>query len=157
MNMGAKMAEVKQHVFPFADLEPGTYRYGRTDAAPQQTVTVELNPGMHRDTRLVVRFKPGYYPSSLKDLPCDAVFTAIPADEKIVDFSELWVGDRFQTLYDDGTPLFNQVWTKLSHDTARQHSPEEIKLKERGYGYIGSATCSFEPDEKVRFVPVVLP
>ena len=150
------MADVKRHEWPWKELEPGTYRYGIGKNKPTQTVTVEVNQGMHVDTKLVVRFKPGYYPSSLRDLAGDAYLEEIPADEKIVEFSELWVGDRFQTLYDDGTPLFNQVWTKLGHNTARQHSPEEIKLNERGYGYIGSATCSFEPDEKVRFVSVVL-
>lgn len=150
------MADAKRYEYPFTDLEPGTYRYGVGKSAPLQTVTVELNPGMHVNTRLVVRFKPGYYPSSLKDLPADAYFQAIPADEMIVDFSELWGGDRFQALYEDGTPVSHQVWTKLDHNTARCHSTEEINLKEHGYGYIGSAACSFQPEEKVKFVPVVL-
>lgn len=60
-------------------------------------------------------------------------------------FGALWVGDRFATL---GT-----LWTKLGHDTARQHSAESIALGQRGEGYIGDAICSFEREDAVTFVP----
>lgn len=155
LSMENNMSNTRRYEYPFTDLEPGTYRYGAGSNRPTQTVTVGLNPGMHRDTRLVVTFTPGYYPSSFKDLPHGVYFEEIPEDETIVLFLELWVGDRFQTLRPDGTPV--QVWTKLDSTTARQHRQSEIELKERGYGYVGSATCSFESSEQVKFLPVVLP
>lgn len=64
-----------------------------------------------------------------------------------IEFKELWIADRFK--------LSNgSLWTKVGNDTARQHSKESINLKERGYGYLGDAICSFEPEDKVEFVPV---
>lgn len=63
-----------------------------------------------------------------------------------VKFKELWIGDRFLA--------HNGLWTKISKDTARQHCERELNLKERGWGYIGSAHCSFEePEYEVEFVP----
>lgn len=60
-------------------------------------------------------------------------------------FGALWVGDRFMA--------YGNLWTRLDHRTARQHSPESIKLGERGGGYIGDTICSFTSDEEVEFVP----
>ena len=60
-------------------------------------------------------------------------------------FAGLWVGDRFNA--------YGHMWTKLGHATARQHSPEAIALRERGYGYICDTICSFEPESAVDFVP----
>lgn len=61
-------------------------------------------------------------------------------------FSKLWVGDRFEQ--GDGI-----VWTKISRDTARRHGLESVALRERGYGYIGDALCSFEEIDPVFFLP----
>jgi hypothetical protein len=63
-----------------------------------------------------------------------------------VKFSALWLGDRFTS--------GDKLWTKLSHSTARNHSSEELALEENGFGYIGSAVCSFEPDDMVVFAAV---
>lgn len=63
-----------------------------------------------------------------------------------VKFSDLWVGDRFYS--------GKNLWTKLDHRTARQHSKQSISLREKGYGYIGDTICSFEPEDKVNFAPV---
>jgi hypothetical protein len=60
-------------------------------------------------------------------------------------FGTLWVGDRF-TAYDN-------LWTKLGHDTARQHSESGLKLGDRGYGYIADTICSFDKHDAVTFVP----
>ena len=60
-------------------------------------------------------------------------------------FADLWVGDRFNA--------HGSMWTKLGHDTARQHSERAIALRDRGYGYIGDTICSFEPENAVEFVP----
>lgn len=61
-------------------------------------------------------------------------------------FKDLWVGDRFR--------CGESLWTCLDHRTARRHCDEGTALAERGYGYIGDAICSFEPDDAVEFVPV---
>lgn len=60
-------------------------------------------------------------------------------------FGALWVGDRFNA--------YGNLWTRLDHRTARQHSRESIKLDERGGGYIIDTICSFARDEEVEFVP----
>ncbi len=64
---------------------------------------------------------------------------------KKVTFKELFVGDRF---LDDN----DKLWTKICVDAAREHCDNEINLDELGYGYIGAAICSFEPDDKITFV-----
>ena len=66
---------------------------------------------------------------------------------KTINFEELWIGDRFK-LSDES------IWTKIGVDTARGHSKESIKLKDRGYGYIGDSICSFELTDKIEFIPV---
>ena len=63
-------------------------------------------------------------------------------------FADLWVGDRFNA--------HGSMWTKLGHETARQHSPRAVELGLRGYGYIGDTICSFEPENAVEFVPPTL-
>lgn len=60
-------------------------------------------------------------------------------------FDDLWIGDRFVS----GETL----WTKIDHDTARQHSEQSIALGELGHGYIGDMICSFEYEDEVRFLP----
>lgn len=60
-------------------------------------------------------------------------------------FGTLWVGDRFTA---DGN-----LWTKLGHDTARQHSESGINLGDKGFGYIGDSVCSFDKEDAVTFVP----
>lgn len=64
-----------------------------------------------------------------------------------IEFKELWVGDIFKISKDT-------LWTKISHDTARKHSLESIKLKEKSYGYIGDTVCYFELKDKVKFVSI---
>ena len=64
-----------------------------------------------------------------------------------IEFKELWVGDRFEFCK-------NTLWTKISHDTARKHSKDSIKLKEKSYGYIGDTVCYFELKDKVKFVVI---
>lgn len=60
-------------------------------------------------------------------------------------FNALWAGDRFTA--------FGSLWTKIGHDTARQHSPESVKLGEDGYGYLGDTICSFATSDPVEFDP----
>ena len=60
-------------------------------------------------------------------------------------FTDLWVGDRFTA--------FGELWTKLDHQTARQHRKESIALGERGCGYLLDTICSFRRDDAVQFVP----
>jgi hypothetical protein len=66
---------------------------------------------------------------------------------KEVAFKELFVGDRF---FDNA----HRLWTKIGVETAREHCDKEISLYDLGYGYIGSAIYSFDPDDKVEFMPV---
>lgn len=66
----------------------------------------------------------------------------------LIKFEELTVGDRFNAL--------NTIWTKLSATTARKHSTTSIELGSKGYGYIGDSICSFELEERVEFLPVVV-
>ena len=66
--------------------------------------------------------------------------------EDKVKVKDLWVGDRFY----DG----KRLWTKLDmKNNCRAHEAPEMKLKERGYGYIGSMMGQFEPDYLVKFDP----
>lgn len=66
--------------------------------------------------------------------------------DSAVLFSELWIGDRF----DQGDGM---LWTKVSHNTARQHSLKSVSLHEKGYGYVGDTVCSFEEIDPVFFIP----
>jgi Lar family restriction alleviation protein len=59
-------------------------------------------------------------------------------------YGSLWVGDRFTA--------FGNLWTKLGHNTARQHSKASITLGAQGHGYIGDTICSFVQTEEVEFI-----
>lgn len=65
--------------------------------------------------------------------------------EKPLTFEDLYTGDRFK--------IGETLWTKIDSETARKHGASELNLRERGYGYHGSAICSFGPDDAVEFVP----
>jgi len=145
------MADEKRIKAPFKELRRGTYRYYAPGSSEPVIVTIEKTMG---DT--FVRFKKGYYPTLLKDIHVEGAFAKYEADGDIVRFSDLWLGDRFQRLDAARSPYQGEVWTKLGHDNARRHGPEEIRWGGKGYGYIGSASCSFEPDDFVKFIPVPL-
>lgn len=62
-----------------------------------------------------------------------------------VTFGDLAPGDRFKA---HGT-----LWTKLSHETARRHTPDSRELEECGWGYHGDPVCSFRLGEQIAFIP----
>lgn len=61
-------------------------------------------------------------------------------------FEDLTSGDRFTA--------YGALWTKLSTSTARKHSADGQALGANGYGYVGDSLCTFEPTDRVEFVPV---
>lgn len=70
-----------------------------------------------------------------------------------VKFFALWVGDRFiypATYQESGEP--QRLWTVIDSGTARVHSPESLRLKGAGYGYMADNCMSFDQDADVWFV-----
>ena len=142
------MADEHRIKAPFTELKAGKYRYYAPGSNEPVVVTVE------EDDMLYVRFKKGYFPTPLRDIHVEGTFAEYSDDGAIVKFRELWVGDRFRRLDASRKPYEGEVWTKLDVDSARRHGSEETRWGGLSYGYVGSANCSFEPDDLVKFVPV---
>lgn len=136
---------------PFEEVREGWYRYYAPGCNESRAVQVEMI-----DERLFVIFTPGMYPTPLRDVPAMGEFAVIDTGPKIVKFSDLTGGDRFKRLDVKDQPVPNEVWTKLYAGTARRHGPEETRWGGLSFGYIGSAVCSFEVDDRVLFIPVPL-
>ena len=136
---------------PFEEVREGWYRYYAPGCNEARAVRVEMI-----DETLYVHFTPGMYPGRLADVPAMGEFVRIDTDPKIVKFSDLTGGDRFKRLDSKDQPVQNEVWTKLYAGTARRHGPEETRWGGLSFGYIGSAACSFEVDDRVLFIPVPL-
>ena len=145
------MAEEIRIKAPFDDVNEGWYRYYAPGCNESKAVRVEMI-----DETKYVHFTPGMYPTRLGDIHAMGEFAPIDTGPKIVKFSDLTGGDRFQRIDGNDNPYKGEVWTKLYAGTARRHGPEETRWGSLSYGYIGSATCSFEVDERVLFIPVPL-
>lgn len=143
------MADENRIKAPFKELRRGMYRYYAPGSNDPVLVTIEKDKG-----DVFVRFKEGYYPTLIKDIHVEGTFAKFEADGDIVKFKDLWVGDRFQRLDAARSPYKGEVWTKLDGTGARRHAPEETRWGGKSYGYVGSASCSFEADDLVKFVPV---
>jgi hypothetical protein len=136
---------------PFTELNDGWYRYYPPGSNEPRAVRVEMI-----DETMFVHFTPGLYPTKIEDVHVMGEFALIDQDGPIVKFSDLWVGDRFQRLDGNCKPAQGEVWTKLDRTGARRHGPEETRWGGKSYGYVGSASCSFELNDLVKFVPVAL-
>jgi hypothetical protein len=138
-------------VAPFTDLNTGKYNYLGPGWPDKDAKEVEIING---PKGLEVVFNPGFYPTPLCDVHVSGVFLVI---DQFNSFEQLCIGDRFQRVDGKKGTLTDECWTKIDNDTARLHSSASIKLGTRGHGYIGDAICSFDPTDKVKFLPVVLP
>ena len=81
---------------------------------------------------------------ALQPSPAEQLPVAQAEGVKQCKFGSLWVGDRFNA--------FGNLWTKIGHDTARQHSKASISHGAQGHGFIGDTVCSFEQTDDVEFV-----
>jgi hypothetical protein len=63
-------------------------------------------------------------------------------------FAQLHPGDRFTQ------PADHRLFTKLTDNTAREHSVHSINLKEEGFGYTEDPIETLPEDAPVEYVPV---
>lgn len=64
--------------YPWTELQTGTYEYRMPGWAAPVTVKVEDGQGAFAG-QLMVRFKEGYYPTKLRDIPVAAEFVKVSA------------------------------------------------------------------------------
>ncbi len=138
-------------VAPFKELHAGKFNYVGPGWPVRDAKEVEVIDG---PKGLEVVFNPGFYPTPLSDVHVGGIFLVI---DQFNSFDQLCIGDRFQRVNKTADVLADECWTKIDINTARLHSRVSIKLGIRSYGYIGDAVCSFDPTDKVKFLPVVLP
>lgn len=145
------MADTIRISAPFLELKPGWFRYYGPGCKEPRAVLVELQG---ENQQLMVRFTKGMYPTRLTDVPAVGEFAPIIDEGPAIPFSKLWVGDRFKRMDSRGLVIDSEVWTKTDVKSARRHGPEETRWGADSYGYMGSATCSFEGNDLVKFIPV---